>query len=188
VRWAIAAELECVAGGGRGGAAGRGGRRAGRRISRRYRCPRGQLLDRRLQWALADPTGPLGRMGALRLQGRETAERVPLVGTPHGRGAGRSGRRGGRGGWRRSLVRARDQPRRGIGRAGRREPVRLPACSCGSTWRVRRRGSSTQAIPRRCGCGAGRSRTFRWRLTAPSMCSADAATGCKRCHWRWATG
>jgi serine phosphatase RsbU (regulator of sigma subunit) len=42
--------------------------------------------------------------------------------------------------------------------------------------------------PRRCGCGAGRSTTFRWRLTARSVFSPDAATGCKRCHWRSATG
>ena len=78
-------ELEFVAGGGRGGPAGRGGRCARRRAGGGDRCPRGQLPDRRLQWAVADPTGPLGREGALRLQGTETAERVPLVGTPHGR-------------------------------------------------------------------------------------------------------
>mgnify|MGYP003693989983 CR=1 FL=1 len=33
---------------------------------------------------LADPTGPRGRKRRA-LQGQETAERVPLVGTPHGR-------------------------------------------------------------------------------------------------------
>jgi hypothetical protein len=68
------------------------------------------------------------------------------------------------------------------------ESSSLPAYSCGLTWRVRPRGSSTLDIPRRCGCGLGRSRTFRWTLTAHSACSADAATECKRCHWRWATG
>jgi hypothetical protein len=45
---------------------------------------------------------------------------------------------------------------------------------------ARRRGSSTPAIPRRCGCGARKSNTFRWRLTARLVCSPGAASGCKR--------
>ena len=37
-------------------------------------------------------------------------------------------------------------------------------------------------------CGPGRSNEFIWRPTARSACRPWAATGCKRCHWRWATG
>jgi len=64
----------------------------------------------------------------------------------------------------------------------------LRACSCASTWRARRRASSTPVIRRRSGCGAGGSSNFGWMLTARSDWFPVAVTGCKRSHWRWATG
>src|SRR5215208_4415783 len=70
---------------------------------------------REVSFLIADFSGRslirLGHSGGKgRMQGKETAERLPLVGTPRA-GAGRPGRRGDQRGWRRSLVRAGDQPR-----------------------------------------------------------------------------
>ena len=47
------------------------------------------------------------------------------------------------------------------------EASSLPAYSCGLTWLVRRRASSTPAILRRSGCAPGRSSAFVWKADRP---------------------
>ena len=47
--------------------------------------PARSASDRRLQWAVADPTGPLRREGGITVAGEGDCGAVPLVGTPHGR-------------------------------------------------------------------------------------------------------
>ena len=84
--------------------------------------------------------GHSGGEGALRLQGKETAERVPLVGTPHGRALAAQAVEVIAEDQRRSAVRAGDQPRRGD-RRPRRGASHLPAEPADHTETdIRRRG------------------------------------------------